>query len=114
MARRISSPKIVRLGYHDWKLRRSDALLPDDDGYCSFTRKEVTISKDQDSIEEANTILHEFLHAILQLGKLPITERDDSEEEQLVTVVANMLTELWIRNPELINYLNYLLGEKNE
>ncbi len=104
-------PPLLYLGYRDIKLKRTGSLPPEEYGNWSPDKGQIAIATGKQPVEEANTVLHEVLHACLKLSADPITESEE-KEERLVTVLANQLTEVWRRNPDLIAYLDARLGEE--
>ena len=66
----------------------------------------IAIAPEQRIDQEANTLLHESLHAMWDHFSLPA-----DEEERCVTLLANGLTELIVRNPDLLKYLCRLNGD---
>lgn len=103
-------PKIVYLGYRDLNLKRSPTMGNEEYGHFDSVKGIISISTGRHPHEEANTVLHEILHAMLNLSADPVTEKEEVEE-RLVTVLANQITELWRRNPDLIAYLDAKLGD---
>lgn len=56
---------------------------PDENGWCSPSKRVIAIREGLGAEEEAQTFLHELLHAILQQ-----LARDEYDDEQLVQGVA--------------------------
>ena len=63
---------------------------------CQIGLKEQSIN----SIAGVNTLLHEILHGIIYQYGLDITE-----EEKVVTTLANGLTTVLVDNPWLVDYI---------
>jgi hypothetical protein len=102
-------PRLVQLGYrsiditpaeYDWELKNKKCH-----GQFDRVKKEIIYSARHNDVpnELLNTIFHELLHAVMNLaGSEHI---NDVHEEQIVTMVANGLTELCIRNPDFVEWV---------
>lgn len=106
-----SPPRRLRVGYADITVRLSEDL-EDQHGLYSPAKKLITLAKTADSsrgAEGVNTLLHELLHAgyeLAQLRNLELSsEQARADEERVVTVLANHLTELFARNPKLLKWI---------
>jgi hypothetical protein len=95
-------PKRISLGYRTFTVRKDRHLPSGELGQCQNDKGLILIAPGQLGDDEANTVLHELLHAALHLGHVSL---EDDKEEQVVTVLGNAITELWKRNPSLISYL---------
>lgn len=62
----------------------------------------IEVRQGQGPREEANTLVHEVLHAICYAYGLRLSF---DEEERIVNAMANGLCDLLARNPDLIAYL---------
>ena len=107
-------PSSLRVGYTDIRIRVEDS--EDNHGAYSSVKKTVTLATDSSTGPEGvNTLLHELLHAGYDLGSLRCTglSADDAkaDEERVVTVLANHLTELFRRNPRLVAWMTEELGK---
>lgn len=94
-------PDSVWLGYRSWDLRKKAI---GDDGNTLYARQLILIDTGQRPDDEANTVIHELLHVVCHEDRL--FPGEDEKEEQVVTVMANRLCELWGRNPQLIRYID--------
>ena len=70
----------------------------------------IELREGQTRREEANTIMHETLHAICYAYGLRLSFE---EEERIVNTMANGLCDLLARNPDLISYLTEGLTHGN-
>lgn len=79
--------------------------------YGQFDSEKHTIElrAGQHPAEEANTILHEVMHAIAHTYALPLNH---DLEEAVVTKMANGLCEFMTRNPAMMRYLLGRPGSK--
>ena len=57
---------------------------PDEDGYCSPSKRVIAIREGLGSESEAQTFLHELIHAILH----QLARYEEYEDEQLVQGIA--------------------------
>lgn len=57
---------------------------PDEDGYCSPSKRVIAIREGLGAESEAQTFLHELLHAILH----QLARNDEYQDEQLVQGIA--------------------------
>lgn len=78
-------------------------------GTCHRSECEIEIAEGQHSIEEADTILHEALHAIFYLLNL---NRDMSlkKEEAIVRPLATGLIQMFLDNPQFLKYLTKVVN----
>lgn len=104
----MSRPKLpnkVRIGYRTLSIVETDAIqLDESDGVMGTVSVQdglIEIGTGQDDVERVNTLVHEIAHVFFRMAGMD----DHAEEEQIVTFVANGMTELFIRNPELIRFI---------
>lgn len=99
-------PTLIRIGYQDIKVSEVD-LIDDAQGLYRADSSEIRIKQGMEGRELLNTLLHECLHGIFYCyGLKEILEHDDKREEQIVNAVGNGLTEILIRNPDLVKFIN--------
>lgn len=84
------------ISYEDVTLLGTDALGRCDPGYCR-----IAIQNGQHPAEEADTVLHEILHAIWYC--MSISE-GGADEEAVVRRMASGLTGVFMDNPHLLKY----------
>lgn len=112
----MSPPKTVTVGPHIYKIvcdtnainaqcvDQGKALL----GNCRSPEGVITIDPKQSESQLADTVLHETLHALMNL--VGATEDiSDEDEEKLVRRLAPALLDVIRRNPKWVAYLR---GEK--
>lgn len=102
-------PKQLDVGYTTIKIVVSKEL-EDDHGLYLAPKKLVRLAEDScEGPEGVNTLLHELLHAGHDLGALRNPELSSdaakADEERVVTVLANLLTETFKRNPRLLKWI---------
>lgn len=100
----ISLPKIIKIGYQDIKVSEMD-FVDESQGVYRADQSEIRIREGLEAREKLNTVLHEILHAIVYSYGLKNDFKDDDEEEKVVNALGNGLTEAFIRNPELMEFI---------
>lgn len=104
-------PTSVRVGYRDFDVvewDRKDAEASGRYGECDKANAIIRVSTDRGSVKAANTLIHEILHAAWDIGDMP----GKVDEEKVVTVLANQLSQVWRDNPGLVAYLTDALGNQ--
>ena len=86
----------IKIGPYEYKLLRGDHPTGDD-GTCSVNKLEIRIGKHENATREADTILHECLHAIWDLFGL----EEKADEETAIHAFAVGIRMLIRDNPEL-------------
>lgn len=97
-------PKTIKLGYQDIKLSEFE-FMDGEQGCYRAEPAEIKIKHGAEGREKLNTVLHELLHACVYCYGLKKDFKDDEEEEKIVNALANGLTELLVRNPELVAFI---------
>ena len=80
------------------QVERKTDLLGSHDGQ----RQRLILAPDQAPDCEADTLLHEILHACYYIGG---GQKDDDQEEEFVATVSGLLLDCLRRNPQLVSYL---------
>jgi len=111
----------IKIGYRDIEIKHSkpDFItdhLTDCYGIYDSRKGLIEIQDNLSSQKHLNTLLHEIMHAIIDIGGLnksgaPLEEEDD--EEIVVHQVSNYFLGVCRDNPWLINYIKENL-KKNE
>lgn len=103
--RRIKIPQSVQVSYQHIKI----SVGPCEDlGNYDPNTHEIRIREKQKWQEEANTFLHELLHAVYSCYNLD----KKSDEEKIVSAITNGLMEVMTRNPEILNYFSKVWNAK--
>jgi len=90
----------VKIGYRDFQLLFADKLETENMvGSCNATHGIIEIEDNRDCVEHTNTILHEILHAIFHTQGAGLSAK---EEERIVNIVANGLTQVLRDNSDFI------------
>lgn len=96
--RRIKPPKKVAVSYQNLNVSYGKCK---ELGYYEAALSNIKLQEGQKWDEEANTLLHELLHAIWWCYNLGV---NDDKEEKVVGTLANGLSDMFQRNPELVKY----------
>lgn len=102
----MNIPNKISIGFRTFDVVMQDNL--NSMGTISNSKRLIQLESSQCKEDMLDTIIHECLHAIVSDSQLV----DDCDEEKLVTVLAYKLTELFLRNPELVNWINQTIEEK--
>lgn len=85
--------------------REYDIMFKDDIGamgLCYTTQGKIEVQEGQHPVEEADTVLHEILHAIHFLMDIGLSSKT---EESVVRKTATALTQVLLDNPKLVTYI---------
>lgn len=102
----MNLPKRVKIGFREYAVKLLGKDFSDAGQHCAETRV-IRVRKIAPR-EDANTLIHEILHAAWKYGELG----NNDIEERCVTVLANVLTEVIADNPHVMAYLTDALTEK--
>ena len=97
-------PNVIKIGYQPISVIFWEFEEDIQGSYLSDLRQ-IKIQKDLDPIEVLNTIIHECLHASIYCYGIKSFFKDDDEEENLVNVLGNALTEIITRNPDWAKWI---------
>lgn len=76
-------------------------------GECQYLNKEILLREGMQKKQEAQTLLHELLHAIMaEYCIRRAIDMDNEEEEVIVDLVALGLTQSLASSPQLMKYLS--------
>lgn len=101
---RTTLPQSVRIGYRTYAVKAISPIAATSRemfGECDNCLGEIRIRADLDPVKQANTLLHEVLHACWYVANVD----DGDNQERTVTALANILTQVWRDNPELVAFL---------
>ena len=97
-------PKTIKVGYRDYVVEEwspRDASAADRSGECDRLNGVIRIRTDVQPQFVAQVLWHEVLHAAYDMGDL-----DTSDEEKIVTVLANQTMQIFRDNPDLLAFIN--------
>ena len=111
--------KKIRIGYSTLTIKKQRGQFTKDnmtDNYGQYSPREslIEIQPDLLDVDEANTLLHEILHASIwvsslnQIGQPLETTKD---EELVVNNLSNNLIQVFIDNKWLLSYLTDKLNK---
>ena len=105
-------PDVVRvMGRNYVVLFEDDSLLGTENlGLCNNHQFIIVIKDGQHPIEEADTLLHEILHAIWYCMSVSMGGAD---EEQIVRRLASGMLSVMMDNPELLKYFQSIQNPKH-
>jgi len=105
--------KKIKVGYSTINIKKQSPQFTKDnmsDNYGQYLSREnkIEIQPDLSDIDEANTLLHEILHASVWICSLtqsgqPLQQSKD--EELVINSLSNNLTQVFIDNEWLLPYL---------
>lgn len=105
--------KKIKIGYATLSIKKQAPQFHKDnmsDSYGQYLSREnkIEIQPELSDIDEANTLLHEILHASVWVSSLsqsgqPLQQSND--EEVVVNSLSNNLTQIFIDNKWLLPYL---------
>jgi|DEB0MinimDraft_3_1074331.scaffolds.fasta_scaffold143100_1 hypothetical protein len=81
-------------------------------GYVDFAKNQITIATKSEGkpiaeISIAQTLLHEVCHIVLEYaGMGGSTDMFEPTNEYLTSLMSSGFTQLYLQNPDLIEYLN--------
>ena len=110
--RKTTPPQFLALGYHTVEVVLVSDLGEGPRGVVGLFEADhmaILIQDGQGIVQEANTLLHEVIHAVHYMYGL----EEKNSEERIATVVANGLMEIMARNPELVKYFNIAWRKTN-
>ena len=107
-------PDHVQVGPMRYTLAVNQAAI-NTEGHEAFGRthhkaQTIQLAEGQGADQEADTVLHETLHACFAISGIGASV-STAEEERIVAAISPLLLDTLRRNPELVAYL---LGEARE
>jgi Zn-dependent peptidase ImmA (M78 family) len=97
-------PKMLKIGYQDITIVPGEFNLDGDLGAYNDEESKIYINTTKPRREILNSLLHEALHAICHNYGLR-ESMEHKNEEKLVCILANGLTQTLKDNPELLTWL---------
>jgi len=96
----MQPPKTLRIMGRDFDVQHTSDD-PEHDGACFPHECRISISEGLHPIEEADTLIHEVIHAIHYLLNIGLSY---NMEEKVVRLTATGLIQVFNDNPELLTY----------
>ena len=103
-------PSSIRVGCYDVLVQQmgdKEALAHGVHGHYSSIEHIIRINGGLEPIPMLNTLKHEVMHACYDVGGLT----DEDEEERIVTVLANVDTQVLRDNPEYNKFIQQCIKE---
>ena len=103
--------KKIKVGYQDITIERETSTFQkqtDCYGEYDHRKNTITIQNGLDPLDEANTVIHEVLHAIAYINSLTVSGQPlDSENKEEITInqMTNGLMQVFRDNKWLLTYL---------
>ena len=109
--KKINLPDSIKIAYQDYLFQEwSKNLASSNEAYGEFFQKEkvIGLSRTDNGISHANTLMHEILHGIMLQWHTDLNEKD---EEKVCSTIANGLTTVMRDNPWFLDYLKQEIKE---
>jgi len=111
--------KTLRIGYSTISIKKQAGQFTKDnmtDNYGQYLPREskIEIQPDLTNVDEANTLIHEILHASVWVSSLSQTGQPlerSKDEELVINNLTNNLTQVFIDNKWLLPYLTEKLKQ---
>jgi len=104
-------PGKVKIGYQDITIERETATFQkqsDCYGEYDHRKNSITIQTDLSPLDEANTMVHEILHAVAYINSLTVSGQpldSENKEEVVINQFTNGLVQVFRDNKWLLTYL---------
>lgn len=105
--------KTARVGCFTYTIELHDASVSDNHGDTCLEKKKINLFDNGNSEVLKETLLHEFLHTLLEdvLRTIKDIESPAEQEEQLIRILSPRLMAWGQDNPEL---LDFIWGEEDD
>jgi hypothetical protein len=104
MAKMAKLPTKLRVGYRDYAVEdwaSNLANVSDQLGECDRINCIIRIRTDLIPTVKAEVLMHEVLHAAYHMGSA-----DNADEEKLVSILGNQMTQIWRDNPDFVAFMS--------
>ena len=102
--------KKIKVGYQDINIERETSTFQkqtDCYGEYEHRKNQITIQNGLGPLDEANTLLHEILHAVVYINSLTQTGQpldSENKEEVVINTITNGLAQVFRDNKWLLPY----------
>ena len=102
--------KKIKIGYQDIVIERETATFQkqsDSYGEYDHRKNSITIQNGLGPLDEANTLLHEILHAVAYINSLTQSDQpldSENKEEIVINSMTNGLAQVFRDNKWLLQY----------
>lgn len=105
----MSKPRKLKVGAHLFSIKWRKKGLKQDHGETDTNKSEIWVNTSISKTQQQITLVHEMLHAMLENCSV-LSESDPEEivevsEEQIVTYLAPILTQVMKDNIHILNYV---------
>lgn len=105
MVKKTGLPEVIKIGYQHVKIAPK-AFNEEESGRYNDHDAEIFYHPERSERETVNTIIHESLHAICHnYGLRNCVFKEADREELVVNTIANGLTQVFLDNPELLDWI---------
>lgn len=105
----MNLPKKIAIGFRTFNVIVR-VELPTVVGSVNMNKRLIQIEKNQSPHDMLDTVIHECMHVMIDDSNLV----DEPDEEKLVSTLSNKLTELFIRNPRLLDWMRQQVKETSK
>lgn len=106
-------PTRIRILNHDFKIEWIEGTaarrLGSEYGSMCHVTQVIQINCDRTLQAQADTLLHEIMHAIVHFMGLEGMSEKLKDDEDVVGRIATCLCTIWLNNPRVISWLNYAI-----
>lgn len=105
----MNLPSTIRVGYRDYAildLPWQGTDINERFGDCDVNHSVIRVSTAYGPVRAGNVLLHETLHAAYDAAHLT----DKSKEEQIVTGLADVMSQVWRDNPDFVEFVTAALA----
>ena len=102
--------KKIKVGYQDINIERETSTFQkqtDCYGEYEHRKNQITIQNGLGPLDEANTLLHEILHAVVYINSLTQTGQPldtENKEEVVINTITNGLAQVFRDNKWILPY----------
>lgn len=100
-------PKSIHIGCEEFAVKRTNSLSDDNDGDFRRHEGEIRVREGLRPHYERTVVVHETLHGLTERSglKARMDREDENLEEEVVTVLAEWLTDFLRMNPVFVKYV---------
>ena len=107
----MNIPKKIEIGFRTFDVAVHDKdHLPNMMGSVNNNNRIIYIERGHHAHDMMDTVIHECLHVMVGDSNLV----DESDEEKLVATLSNKFTELFVRNPRLLDWMRQQVKETSK
>jgi hypothetical protein len=96
-------PSKIKIGPYTYSLKYFPKKTTSNYGACVYAQQTIFLNRNQSAQRAADTLIHEILHAVWDLGALEVVV--DLHEEVVVRVYGTWLSQVFKENPTLLQFI---------